>query len=65
MADGLLESTKKNMRSVLISTTHSLSAVDIERDYALLTGERLPYRELGYARLAPLLDVMKVGHGSL
>lgn len=41
--------TKKHIRSLLLSAPVGLTLQELQRDYALFIGGKLPSRELGYA----------------
>jgi len=51
-----LEKAKKHLRSVLISEKGGVALDRLERDYKELVGQSLPYKALGFNKVAALLE---------
>lgn len=64
----LLEKTKKDLRSLLISAPRGVPARLLLSDFKMVTGKELPYRQLGFRNLDDLVraipDVIQSGMGS-
>ncbi|KAH0618262.1 hypothetical protein JD844_017293 [Phrynosoma platyrhinos] len=60
----LMDSLKKQVRSLLIPAKEGLTPFQLEQDYRSLIGKQLPFRALGYHTLMELLkdmpDVVKI-----
>ncbi len=64
----LLEKTKKEVRSLLISAPRGVPARLLLSDYKMVTGKELPYRQLGFRSLDDLVraipEVVRADMGS-
>ena len=65
----ILERTRRDLRSLLISAPRGVPVHLIPKDYKLTVGSLLPLRELGFSRLEDFLatipDVVKVSMGAM
>ena len=65
--DQLLDKTKKALRSLLISAPRGVVVHLLAKDYNMVMGKELPYRELGYRSLDDFInsipDTIRLGHG--
>lgn len=52
----LKELTKRELRSILLSTTRSLTLDQVEEDYKRLVGYHIRYREMGYNTLSDFIQ---------
>ena len=63
----VLEKTRKELRSVLISAPRGVPARMLLKDYKMVTGKELPYRQLGFNTLEDFIhsqsDVVRIGLG--
>ena len=63
----ILEKTRKELRSVLISAPRGVPARMLLKDYKMVTGKELPYRQLGFNTLEDFIhaqsDVVRIGLG--
>lgn len=63
----VLEKTRKELRSVLISAPRGVPARMLLKDYKMVTGKELPYRQLGFNTLEDFIhsqsDVVRIGSG--
>lgn len=63
----VLEKTRKELRSVLISAPRGVPTRMLLKDYKMVTGKELPYRQLGFSSLEDFIhsqsDVVRVGMG--
>ena len=63
----LLERTKKELRSLLISAPRGVPARMLYKDYKMVIGKELPYRQLGFRNadefVQSLSDVVRLGFG--
>lgn len=50
-----LQNTKTILRSLINSAPYGLSIADLDREYHLEAGRRIPFAELGYSRLHDFL----------
>ena len=57
--EALLEKTKKELRSVLISAPRGVPARLLLKDYKAVTGKELPYRQLGFRSLDEFLRAIQ------
>lgn len=65
--EALLEKTKKELRSVLISAPRGVPERLLLSDFRKVLGKELPYRELGFRNLGEFVyaasDVIRLGQG--
>ncbi len=64
----LLEKTKKELRSLLISAPRGVPVRLLLNDYKMVTGKELPYRQLGFRNLQDMIssipEVAQTGMGA-
>ena len=65
--DQILGKLKKELRSLLISAPRGVALPLLAKDYKMVMGKELPYREIGYRTLEQLIDsipdTIRLGHG--
>lgn len=65
--DQILDKTKKELRSLLISAPRGVAVSLLAKDYKMVMGKELPYRELGYRNIEEFIhsipDTIRMGHG--
>ena len=65
--DQILDKTKKELRSLLISAPRGVAVSLLAKDYKMVMGKELPYREMGYRNIEQFIqsipDTIRVGHG--
>ena len=65
--DKILDKTKKALRSLLISAPRGVAIHLLAKDYNMVMGKELPYRELGYRSLDDFIssipDTIRIGNG--
>ena len=65
--DQVLEKTKKELRSLLISAPRGVAVSLLAKDYRMVMGKELPYRELGCRNVEQFIhsipDTIRVAHG--
>lgn len=65
--DQVLGKLKKELRSLLISAPRGVALPLLAKDYKMVMGKELPYREMGYRNLEQFIDsvpdTIRLGHG--
>jgi hypothetical protein len=65
--DQILDKTKKELRSLLISAPRGVAVSLLAKDYKMVMGKELPYREMGCRNIEQFIqsipDTVRVGHG--
>ena len=63
----IFDKTKKELRSLLISAPRGVAMPLLAKDYKMVMGKELPYRELGYRNIEQFIssipDTIRLGHG--
>ena len=54
--DQVLEKTKKELRSLLISAPRGVALPLLAKDYKMVIGREMPYRELGFRNVEQFID---------
>ena len=65
--DAVLDKTKKELRSLLISAPRGVALTLLAKDYKMVMGKELPYRQFGYRNIEEFIrsvpDTIRVGLG--
>ena len=63
----ILDKTKKELRSLLISAPRGVAVSLVAKDYRMVMGKELPYRELGYRNIEQFInsipDTIRLANG--